>query len=409
MKKSGRLEPKNIDQVTTMILEAILLASSQKTFCVAGAIINNKTGEVIHIEHNNVLKPLSSNRSFTYDPTAHGERQLVYWYFENRKRLNLPEPANLTIVTSLDPCAMCAGTIVTAGFNVGVVALDNFAGINYDSSYAFDSFPSSLRKKAKALFGYYSSARGPREYIRPYRGGANVALRDTKLTCCNLASCEAMFMKSLNEVRDASNNCGLPPQQMKNPASLPESSPITSAFREIYPNAFRIRTLDPRVPDENIFEELKRVRSVAGNAENAVAYLDPFGNLVLCMADNFELSSVHTAFMELTRNYAIIRWNLMNQHETSDQAELYLTHPKYGTFVFINAPDPTDSRTVMTLGAYGSTMEGPIPITYPPNLQYYYPPRKGTFEQLVSLIRKLPPFYSQFVQISIMQVPGDWK
>lgn len=51
-------------------------ASNQSTFAVGGILVNNKTGEVIHEMHNNVLKTLPGGQAFTWDPTAHGERQL---------------------------------------------------------------------------------------------------------------------------------------------------------------------------------------------------------------------------------------------------------------------------------------------------------------------------------------------
>jgi cytosine deaminase len=52
--------------------------------------------------HNNALKPLSTtNKIFTFDPTAHGERQLVSWYYANKTSLSLPEPKELTEQLSL--------------------------------------------------------------------------------------------------------------------------------------------------------------------------------------------------------------------------------------------------------------------------------------------------------------------
>jgi cytosine deaminase len=108
--------------------------------------------------HNNALKPLSTtNKIFTFDPTAHGERQLVSWYYANKTSLSLPEPKELTVVTTLDPCAMCAGTLLTAGFNVAVVAIDVLAGINYNKSFLFKDLPLNLltltRRLYRSVFG----------------------------------------------------------------------------------------------------------------------------------------------------------------------------------------------------------------------------------------------------------------
>jgi cytosine deaminase len=134
--------------------------------------------------HNNVLKPLAdSDKTFTYDPTAHGERQLVYWYYANKDKLGLPGPSELTVVTSLDPCAMCTGTLLTAGFNVGVVAIDDFAGIN------FNDVPPALRGLAELKFGYYAcgeKGQDPGTYVRKYVGGPDVVFRETAVSARGL-------------------------------------------------------------------------------------------------------------------------------------------------------------------------------------------------------------------------------
>src|SRR3569832_801865 len=147
----------NAEEAVKVAAQEAILASLQTTFAVGGAIINNQTGEVICALHNNVLKPASSGKTYfmPYDPTAHGERQLVDWYYENRSALSLPPPEKLTIVTTLDPCAMCAGALLAAGFNVGVSALDDFAGINYNGKFDLALLPEPLHRQIQVSFGYY--------------------------------------------------------------------------------------------------------------------------------------------------------------------------------------------------------------------------------------------------------------
>ncbi|MGQ5524163.1 nucleoside deaminase [Chitinimonas sp. PSY-7] len=403
-----------IDDVNTAaaaVLDQATAAANQTTFAVGGVMVNNMTGEVISAIHNNVITPLSNNVSFTFDPTAHGERQLVYWYYANKDALKLPEPNQITVVTSLDPCAMCTGALLTAGFNVGVVAIDTYAGINCAQNFQFATLPPNLRTQAQKNFGYYAS--GPansKPLTRPYVGGASVAFKNGVVTPANLRDCGTVFTESVDTVRNTSNSTGLPPSQMSDPAKLPSNSPILQAYREIYNKAFTIKVDNPRLPDAQILAELKAVLASAPNARNAVAFIDPFGNLVLCMADAFNTSPVHAAFMNVTQGYAKTRWELMNKYvqaPTTENPALYLTHPKYGTFVYLYAPDPDDSITIMSLGAYGSTMEGAIPNMFPSNLQFYYPPRNGAqFSELVPVVNELPPFYTQNVNISLMQVPG---
>ncbi|NET28095.1 nucleoside deaminase [Okeania sp. SIO1I7] len=410
----------NADEAASIVLNQALSAAAQGTFAVGGAIVENATGRVIHKLHNNVLKKLlrtdsDTNNVFTYDPTAHGETQLVYWYYENKTKFNLPEPEELTIITTLDPCVMCTGALLTAGFNVGVIAIDDYAGINWDEDFNFQTLPESLRDLAKSKFGYYASENkdgGPSEYVRSYKGSPNVALRNTSISVQRLMGCDSIFRAGLESVRADSYDAG--PDADKNlldPYYLPEESLIKVKYREIYPDAFKVKISNPRLPGEELFQILKKVKESEPKAQNSVALLDQFGNVILCLADTDE-SPVHTAFMNVTQNYAIIRFELtkmyVNDPKKVEAPNKYLTYPKYGTFVFLYAPSPNSTKAIMTLGAYGSTLEGKVPKIFPANFQYYYPPHEGTIKELRSVIMHLPPFYNEFAPISIMQVAGDF-
>ena len=66
----------NADEAASIVLNEAMQAAAESTFAVGGAIVENATGRVIHKMHNRVLKKLAStSKAFTYDPTAHGERQ----------------------------------------------------------------------------------------------------------------------------------------------------------------------------------------------------------------------------------------------------------------------------------------------------------------------------------------------
>src|SRR5260370_22300244 len=146
----------NAEQAVQIAAGKSIEASLQNTFAVGGVLVDNRSGTVVCALHNNVLEAFENRKHFLlHDPTAHGERQLVDWYFKNRKRLNLPDPRELTVITTLDPCAMCAGALLTAGFNVGVSAIDDYAGINYNASFDFPSLPARWRRVAQSSFAYY--------------------------------------------------------------------------------------------------------------------------------------------------------------------------------------------------------------------------------------------------------------
>jgi cytosine deaminase len=80
----------------------------------------------------------------------------MYWYWQNKKILNLPEPNQLTIITSLDPCPICAASIILSGFNVGTVSMDPYGGVNFkrDGFNSF-SFAPKIQQELIQRFGYY--------------------------------------------------------------------------------------------------------------------------------------------------------------------------------------------------------------------------------------------------------------
>jgi tRNA(Arg) A34 adenosine deaminase TadA len=141
-----------------------LAAKTQGTFGVGGVLLDG-FGNVLQSMHNNVVQ-----EGLVLDPTAHGERQLVDWYFAQvAAGAALPPPQELTIVTSLDPCCMCTGAILAAGFNVVVAAPDGNAGINYDGAATFTALPAPLRAQAGGSF-CYPAVRGATPYARAASG-----------------------------------------------------------------------------------------------------------------------------------------------------------------------------------------------------------------------------------------------
>jgi len=337
-----------------------------------------------------------------HDPTAHGERQLVDWYYENVAALNLPTPGQLTIVTTLDPCAMCAGALLTAGFNVAVSAIDTYAGVNYNSEFNFPSLPPQIRQQAQNTWGYYAVGD---PVNRAYQGSKSPVFAGQTINSRAYYLTGSIFDASVNTVREASNNSGVEPSKLKNPATLPANSPVRKALSRLSPYALTVQSANPRDPGAELAPPLLKTAQQA-SVFNSVALLDPFGNLLVCLGGVENESPIRTAFMETTRGYAVMRWTLMNDPDPQvrEQAEQYLTHPKYGTFVFLYAPDPTTAQAVMTLGAYGSTMEGPVPQSYPSNLQYVLLPGNTTPQALSILAQDLPPFYTQSVQVAPAQV-----
>jgi cytosine deaminase len=389
---------KNADEAAALVLAMAKEANRQGTFGVGGAIIENNTGKVIMTMHNKVLQPLGndlgqlSNKAYISDPTAHGERQLVYWYYENKVALNLPEPSALTVVTSLDPCAMCAGTLMTAGFNVAVVAYDDFAGVNGNMRADFPGYPSAIQNKLQKYFGYYSVQGG-----RSYSGAPGILYSNTAVFKSNADGCAAIFNDSVVDIRNASNASGADPRdpsnQMVDPSLLSASSAFRKSYLSSFPDAFTLRLANYRRPDLALKTYLQNLVQKNVGAKNAVAFIDYYGNLLMASADRFDISPVATAFMTTVQNYSKLRFALVNNPETTVSAQKVLSNPKYGTFVFLYAPDGFSTNTLKDLGAYGSSMEGPIPVTSPSNFQFYEDPQIGTFADLRALISAMPLLY----------------
>ena len=400
----------NAEQAVQIATAKSIEASLQNTFAVGGVLVDNRTGTVLCALHNNVLEAYENSKLFLlHDPTAHGERQIVDWYFKNRKRLRLPDPSQLTVITTLDPCAMCAGALLTAGFNVGVAAIDTYAGINYNKSFDFPSVPAKWRSIAQSTFAYYAVDAPIR---RPFRGGKGAAFARQSISASSYMLTDTIFESSVNDVRLLDNNSGKDPAKLTNPKDLPADSPIRKALLEACSAAFSVTCPKPRLPGRELAQVLLQTAQKAqsrGAAFNSFAFLDPFGNLLLCLGGAEERSPIRTAFLEVTRAYAHLRWVLMNHPDKSvrEQAGDVLTHPKYGIFVSLYAPDPNTPQGLMMMGAYGSTMEGPIPDTFPSSLQYVLLPQDVSQAEVAEMAMNLPPFYTTSVQVAPTQVLDD--
>lgn len=394
-------------QSAELVLSGARAAAAAGSFGIAGAIIDNSTGRVVHRMENRVLRRLrptataDAGATFTWDPTAHGERQLVYWYFRNRDKLGLPEARDLTVVTSLDPCVMCTGALTTAGFNAAVVAMDTFSGVNFRQDGRFADLPQPVRDQVRGAFGYYAIESG-----RGYQGGRSVAFADTAITQAVYDACEDVYQSSAKGVRSARQTTNTPPDKLRDPGTWRTAAPIRAAYRRVYPRAFTHRLKDFRRPDRTLRRMLLELVSETRGADNAVAFIDPFGNVVCAAAGPVPRNPAATAFMTTAQDYALTRFALVDDKHTSGPAQRCLTSPMFGTFVWLVAPEPRATTTIEDLGGFGSTMQAAIPQATPSAFQFYDPPRRGSVKELQQVARSLPPLYSQLVKIDPQPVAG---
>lgn len=365
---------------------------------VGGLIMDNRTGRVIREGRNHRYLPVNPevangpNEVFTWDYTAHGETALIGWYQANRRRLGLPDPRDLTVVTSLDPCAMCTGSILTAGFNAAVVAYDPTGGMNVTQDGRYRSLTPKLRRQAFDTIGFYGVTA-----VRDYFGPPQIPLRQTDVdpkttdACAEVFFGDSPFIKRDNEVQR---------DQLINPASLSADTPLRIAMQEAWPDAFKLRMAAPTKPSRELKQYLESVRNATPGATNAVAFIDLFGNLLTAKADNPRRGPLATAFMNTTQSYARTRYRLFNDPTTHAGARTTLAPANSGAFIWLHAPTPDIAATLRDLGAFGSTMGEPAPGAF----QFFEPPLKGTYGALLEQVAILPPFYTQLVDVSPLPV-----
>lgn len=389
------------ETLATLALWTAQRGAEGGSYGIGGVLVESATGRVLQTMPNHVFRTLSSGGTFVDDPTAHGERQLMSWYLAQRDALRLPDPNALTVVTSLDPCLMCASALLTVGVNVGVVAIDDYSGINYDSSGSFADLPEPLRSQATATFGYYAVEDG-----RAFQGSSSVAYATEPITQQTLDASERLYSSSADAVRSARRASDPAPSALTDPATNPAAIDVVRAFQVTCPEAFTVRTRDPRTPDRRVYDVLVDVVRRSPGATNAVALLDPFGNLVTAQADQQQVNALSTAFALCTRAYAQTRYALVDSEATLAIADQSLTNPTYGTFVFLEAPDPFTPSGMFDVGAYGSTMGGVAMPAIPSAFQYFELPPGVSERQLQDVIYPLPPLYSEDIKISPQRVVG---
>jgi tRNA(Arg) A34 adenosine deaminase TadA len=365
---------------------------------VGGLLLDNRTGEVLREGRNYRFLPVdpavssTPDEVFTFDYTAHGETGIVGWYVSNRHRLRLPHPRDLTLVTSLDPCAMCTGSILTMGFNAAVVAYDPTGGMNVTEDGRYRTLTPALRAQALETIGFYGVTRE-----RPYFGPEQIPFRRTEVSQETANDCQVVFFSPR---KGTSVDNAVPLDQVVDPFSLPDADPFRIAMKQVWPEAGAVRLASPYRPSRELKDFLESLLRQNPGARNAVAFIDRFGNLLTARTDNPRRMPFGTAFMNTTQSYARNRYGLFNDPRTHEGAKLTLTSPEHGAFVWLHAPTPDIASTLKDLGAFGSTMGDQTPGGF----QFYEPPVAGEYGELLEQIAFLPPFYTQRVVISPLPV-----
>ena len=264
-----------------------------------------------------------------------------------------------------------------------------------------------MRAQAAASF-FYPAVKGASCFARDSAGGSPKPFFIGKTIAePTQALCSLVFEATSDKVQ-AFLNSDLPHAQLKDPAQLPLHHLVVRKLKSLYPEALTYRCA-PHAPDAGLapylLRAMERDREQGGEGD-AVALLDGFGNLLLCVPGRRAQSAICTAFMECTRQYAQLRYKLMQGAPAAlqDEVRQYLSHPKEGTFVFARGPDAS-AQSFMNLGAYGSTMEGPLPEHNPAQFQYVLD--SVAAQALAQMCERMPPLYADLIRIRPGRVADD--
>lgn len=366
--------------VVEQAVDAATQAAATGTFGVGGVLLG-PTGQVLAVSCNHAI-----SEGAVADPTAHGERQLVDWYFQQVHQGDcLPPPGECVIVSSLDPCIMCAGSILRSGFRVLSTTMDEAAGLNYTGDATYPSLDIAARKAADATFGYLAV-----QGRRAYQGPPNAPGHRIVLPAALEDRSRHGFLDSVEAVKEiihASYGDVSDLRECDDPRLL-------EILKEHSPVALTVRT-HPGQPagahlGAALLEEAER-----GSVRNSAALIDPHGNLVYLASGREDISPIRTAFMELTRGWARL-------HAAAGlPGKKYLAHLKDCTLVTLQGPGP-DPVSFMELGAYGSSVEGPLGPSESARWQYVL--ARQSQAQLEATVAALPPLYSQIIKPRIEQV-----
>lgn len=379
----------SLNEYAALAMEQAQVAADSGTFGVGG-ILMDLNGHIICKMHNQVIKGNRIN-----DPTAHGERRIIEWYLENKEKEKLPEPENCILITTLDPCVMCTGALAQVQFHtVIVIALDDYAGINWDGSGECSALDGTdCQTYVKEHFAYPQVTGDlSREAFGKDLSELNL-FSDITISSEIVSGCQEAFSLTADHVRDKVSSASVELADMKNPANLQRSHPIRKYLEASFGSDFLACSWNPQNPADEIVAYIQKNHP----GFHGVAYFDMFGNLLYLAEDDNSITT-RSAFMNVTRKYAAVR-----NTEPIDGYEIneYLSNPQYGYFVYMTCPE-VSTKTIMELGAIGSTLENTSvhPIMYID---------AGNENEIAlnAIIKKLPPLYNDNINIRFEQVALD--
>ena len=328
-------------------VELAIQAARAGTFGVGGFLVD-RWGRVLQEARNDVVRD-----GCVHDPTAHAERRLVAWYQARRLAApnSVPPPNQVTVVTSLEPCMMCAGSILQSGLNCVALAGDEVAGVT--SRGDFNSLPSQLRPFARDRIGFLGVSG---------KGGSGPARFLGTVDADMVHRAKQVFLDTIDSVKAEFDVC--------------------AAGDDVDANEAAVR------------EVLTQLSDVEGDTE----LLGPANEVLLRCAPAATDSVTASALMRLIRRYSLAR------RVAAARTGIPLPHPRRCRIRCAAAP-ALDARFVTDFGAIGSFLEGPAERTpyvlcgggaYGPNA-------------VNAALDAFPPLYSEIIGLSVKLLDVDCR
>jgi len=355
-------------------LRAATLAESavlSQTFGVGGLLID-RSGRIWAEALNAVIRD-----GKVFDPTAHVERQLIDWYFLAKSELSLPPAEDLLIISSLDPCAMCAGAILQSGMNAVAVAEDPVSGV-HDEKHLPYRMPQELWGLAEKRLWMFA-----REgETAPSANQAHFPLKG-RVSDEALSRAQGALADSIRRVRALVGD------------EKPESDFVTimNFLRTSEAELPRGTFVVPRELEGPAAENLPALSQLLG--EDGACIIEGSGCPILFAKSAEASSPIRDGILELIRAYTSLRIGLRKKGLT-------LPHPRRCSVLTLRAPQSA-VRALMDIGALGSFLEERRQPSAFPLLMFV----EDTNQPVQRYLASLPPFYTGEIGISVGQLRSE--
>lgn len=339
-------------------------AARRGTFGVGGVLVDER-GEIVAEARNAVM---SEGR--LVDPTAHVERQLIEWYQSRSERP--PESVPPTIASSLEPCMMCAGSILRAGMRCVSLTDDSFAGVGVRSGLT--TLPPSMHARANEAFSS-AAVRGER-----IGSGSPPAPLRTNASPEAYQSAREAFERSLDIVREAVAE------------GAADSWSSGDGDRRVTAQSPGVWTAEDA---SHAWETYPHIVAELGGDGSAAGLMDSKERL-LCVAVGIAGSTTaRTAVTECVRSFTAHRHRMAKLIEDD-------LRPQDLTLLMSGALK--DDELIISLGAAGSFLESPLPANRAPFVRLV-DAESSYADHVVETLNRFPPFYTSYVRLAVTSLP----